>query len=74
MTGQKLLLTLMLTLLATGCTPTQPDYGPIGSGLTAIAICIVVYGVVGVLGELVRHNPPDSKPPRPKRRKPRDGK
>jgi hypothetical protein len=77
MTKQNFTLVLAAMLFATGCAPAPPDYGPIGSGLTAIAVCLVVYGVVGVLGELVRNKPsqppestepPKREPPRRKRR------
>jgi hypothetical protein len=68
------LLPVIIALLASGCAPATPDYGPIGSGLTALGICLVVYGVVRVLGELVCDKPPDSKPPRRKPNEPRDQK
>ena len=57
------------SLLLSGCT-TGPDYGPIGEGLKAIAVCIVVYGVVEALADLVKGNPPPPPPPRrPRSRK-----
>ena len=49
------------TLLLTGCLESQPDYTPFGDGMKAIGICIVVYGVVQALAELVKGEKPDSK-------------
>lgn len=59
------------TLLASGCT-NGPDYTPIGDGLKAIGICIVVYGVVDALADLTKGgsqepNPPPPPPPSPQR-------
>ena len=61
-----------------GCAQSGPDYTPIGSGLTAIAIALVVFGVVGALADLIRsgEKPPNSssrtRPRRPRGSKPRD--
>ena len=41
-------------MLLSGCYESQPDYTPIGDGLRAVGICLVCYGVVLVLGELVK--------------------
>lgn len=68
MTKQNFMLAIAGALLVAGCAPLPPDYGPIGSGLTAIGICLVVYGAVCMLGELVRNDPPEKKPHRRKRR------
>ena len=64
----KLIAGIAACLLLTGCH-TGPDYGPIGDGLKAIAVCVVVYGVVQALADLVKGggeqpNPPPPQPPR----------
>jgi len=60
-------------LLLGGCAPTQPDLTPIGEGLKAIGIALVVFGVVGALANLIRsgerprNQSTRSKPSRPRR-------
>jgi hypothetical protein len=49
---------IMLSLILPGCMESQPDYTPIGDGLKAIAVCLVCFAVVQVLGALVRDNKP----------------
>lgn len=49
---------IILILILSGCLESQPDYTPIGNGLTAIGICIVCFAVVQVLGALVKDNKP----------------
>ena len=59
-----------------GCVESGPDYRPIGDGLKAIGIALVVFGVVGALADLIRfgEKPTDSrtetKPRRPRGSKP----
>jgi len=53
-----LIILIVLSLILTGCLESQPDYTPIGDGLKAIAICIVCFAVVQVLGALVKDNKP----------------
>jgi hypothetical protein len=55
-------------ILLAGCN-SGPDYTPIGDGLKAIGICLVVYGVVAALAELIKdeqsaQKPTETKPPR----------
>ncbi len=42
------------SLLLGGCAPAQPDLTPIGEGLKAIGVALVVFGVVGALADLIR--------------------
>ena len=53
-----LIILIVLTVILPGCMESQPDYTPIGDGLKAIAVCLVCFGVVQVLGSLVRENKP----------------
>ena len=53
-----LIILIMLTLVLSGCLESQPDYTPIGDGLKAIAVCLVCFAVVQVLGSLVKENKP----------------
>ena len=64
---------LATTLLLAGCheTPPQPDYTPVGDGMRAIGICLVVYGVVQALASLVTAEDKKPKDPPPKTRKSR---
>jgi len=71
----RLIVASAAALLLTGCH-TGPDYGPIGDGLKAIAVCVVVYGVVQALADLVKGGgeqpnppPPPAPPRRPRPRK-----
>ena len=50
-----LLSSITLFLLLTQCSPPRsgPDLSPLGGGLTAIAICLVVCSVVRALTKLV---------------------
>ena len=41
-------------VLLQGCSVAQPDVTPIGDGLKAIGISLVVYGVIKALVRLVR--------------------
>ncbi len=65
--------TLAVTLIIlafAGCARSGPDYTPIGDGLKAIGISLVVFGVVGALADLIRSEsdkPADHKPKRPPR-------
>ena len=52
-------------ILLGGCN-SGPDYTPIGDGLKAIGICLVVYGVVTALAELIKEEQNASKPTEPK--------
>ena len=47
---RRLLLAFCVALLA-GC---GPDYTPIGQGMIAIGVCIVLYGVVAALADLIK--------------------
>jgi hypothetical protein len=49
-----LLVCSAVTLLLAGCVESQPDYGPIGDGLKAIGVCLVVVAVVKALASLLR--------------------
>ena len=62
---------LAATLLLSGCNESQPDYTPVGDGMRAIGICLVVYGVVQALASLVTAEDKKPKDPPPKPRKPR---
>ena len=53
-----LIILIVFTMVLSGCLESQPDYTPIGDGLTAIGICIVCFAVVQVLGALVKDNKP----------------
>lgn len=60
----------LLSMVLTGCGESGPDYTPIGDGLKAIGISLVVFGVVGALADLIRsgEKPPDEpNQPRPRR-------
>jgi hypothetical protein len=59
-----------MAVLLGGCTVGQPDFTPVGDGLKAIGISLVVYGVMKSLVELMRadEQKPKSQPP-PKSRK-----
>jgi membrane protein involved in colicin uptake len=55
-------------ILLSGCN-SGPDYTPIGDGLKAIGICMVVYGVVAALADLIKEEQDaskrnENKPPR----------
>ncbi|MEP6671427.1 MAG: hypothetical protein ABJF10_19855 [Chthoniobacter sp.] len=43
-----------IAMLLQGCSVAQPDFTPIGDGLKAIGISLVVFGVMKVLVDLVR--------------------
>lgn len=65
------ILACVATLLG-GCAVAQPDFTPVGDGLKAIGISMVVYGVMKALVDLVRAD--DQKPksqPQQKSRKTR---
>lgn len=58
---------IAVTLLS-GCA-SGPDYTPIGDGLKAIGICLVVCAVVAALADLIKgeqnaSKPAETKPPR----------
>ena len=59
--------------LLAGCheSQPQPDYTPIGDGMRAIGISLVVFGVVQALASLVMADDKKPKDRPPKRRKPR---
>ena len=69
----RILAALPAILLLGGCRDPQPqpDYTPFGDGMKAIGICLVVYGVVQALAELVMADDKKPKERPPKRRKPR---
>ena len=67
----RIIVVLPATLLLGGCPGSQPDYTPFGDGMRAIGICLVVYGVVRSLTELVMAEDKKPKDRPPKRRKPR---
>jgi len=61
-------LAVAAAILLGGCN-SGPDYTPIGDGLKAIGICLVVYGVVTALAELIKEEQDaskrnENKPPR----------
>lgn len=60
-----LLVTLGLAAIVPSCRPTGPDYTPFADGLKALGICLVAYGVVRSLGELIIHQTPPKNPPTP---------
>lgn len=45
-------------LFCAGCIETTPDYTPIGDGMKTIAVCMVCYAVVQVLGSLSKQDKP----------------
>ena len=49
-----------------GCHGSQPDYSPVGDGMKAIGISLVVYGVVQALACLVlaENTKPKDRPPK----------
>lgn len=47
-------LPIVAALILTGCGNSGPDYTPIGDGLKAIGICMVVAAVVAALADLVK--------------------
>ncbi len=62
-------------VLLQGCSVSQPDVTPIGDGLKAIGISLVVYGVIKALVRLVRADDRKAGPkPRTERRKTPDTK
>lgn len=66
---------ILMGLLTAGCVERQPDYTPVGDGMKAIGICMVVYAVVNGLFSLVLNEEnsksPEQRSPKPsqKRRK-----
>jgi hypothetical protein len=56
-----------VAVLLAGCAVAQPDFTPIGDGLKAIGISLVVYGVMKALVDLVRTD--DQNPKSPPRQK-----
>lgn len=58
-----------------GCAQSGPDYTPIGDGLKAIGISLVVFGVVDALADLIRSGAsPSEKPKQPRPRRSRGSK
>jgi hypothetical protein len=60
----------LIALALCGCGESQPDYSPIGDGMTAIGICLVVAAVVKALADLVIAGEKESKeqpPPKPRK-------
>jgi hypothetical protein len=50
-----------MAILMAGCH-SGPDLTPIGDGLKAIGICLVVYGVVAALADLIKEEQSNAKP------------
>ena len=67
----RVIVVLPVTVLLAGCPGSQPDYAPFGDGMKTIGICLVVYGVVQALAELVMAEDKKPKERPPKRRKTR---
>ena len=49
-----LIVSVGVVVLLTSCQEAQPDFGPIGDGMRALGICIVVASVVLALASLIR--------------------
>lgn len=63
----------LLGLALTGCVKSGPDYTPVGDGLKAIGISLVVCAVVAALADLIRAGEkPSDETTQSKRRKPRN--
>jgi hypothetical protein len=60
--GQFLL--VVLAALLTGC---GPDYTPIGTGMIAIGVCLVLCAIVGALADLIKGEQAKVEPTPPKR-------
>ena len=71
----RVLAALAATVLLGGCPdpqpPPAPDYTPVGDGMKAIGISLVVFGVVQALARLVMAEDQKPKAPPPKPPKPR---
>ncbi len=48
----------LAALAVTGCVKSGPDYTPIGDGMKAMGICLVVCSVVAALADLMKAKPP----------------